>query len=82
MQRKVSNVITLRETTPDGTSKEMMFDNKAEALKTLREMLGAEMPENLRRQAERQALNDELRRAFRAGKSADSIGEALKNAGY
>lgn len=73
-------MITLKEISQDGTSREITFSDKTEACKTLSLMFGAEMPESVRRQEERDSINAELRRQFQRGRSTNDPHELIERA--
>lgn len=57
-------MFSIKETAENGTTKEMVFSNKSEAVEALRTLLGVEKTAAQTQAEQRQALNDALRQQW------------------
>ena len=73
-------MFTIKETSENGATKEMVFTNKSEAIEALRTLLGVEKTAAQKQVEERQALNDSLRREFRRGRSTSDPQALIESA--
>ena len=73
-------MFSIKETTENGATKEMVFTNKSEAVEALRTLLGVEKTEAQKQAEQRQQLNDSLRAEFRRGRSTSNPQALIESA--
>lgn len=73
-------MFSIKETTENGATKEMVFTNKSEAVEALRTLLGVEKTAAQKQAEQRQQLNDSLRAEFQRGRSTSNPQALIESA--